>query len=101
MSISSAVLDIVGDVLERHADLRLEIGGHADSVGPEDYNLDLSQRRAEAVRTYLVQHFKIDPDRLTAAGFGESRPIATNANPTGRTLNRRVEFVVTDRGVGE
>jgi outer membrane protein OmpA-like peptidoglycan-associated protein len=95
--LSSALptLDAVGEALVRHPALRVEVHGHTDSVGRADYNLRLSERRAEAVRQYLLEAFPtLAPERLSVRGFGQERPVATNANPTGRTLNRRVEFVV-------
>jgi outer membrane protein OmpA-like peptidoglycan-associated protein len=95
--LSSALptLDAVGEALVRHPALRVEVHGHTDSVGRADYNLRLSERRAEAVRRYLLEAFPtLAPERLAVRGFGQERPVATNANPTGRTLNRRVEFVV-------
>ncbi|RMF59783.1 MAG: OmpA family protein, partial [Bacteroidetes bacterium] len=70
--------------------------GHTDSTGPDDYNLRLSQARAEAVRAYLIERFGIAPERLVARGYGESQPIADNVTATGRTLNRRVEFRVIE-----
>ncbi len=88
-------LDTIGGVLVRYPSLEVGIGGHTDSIGSDAYNLQLSQARAAAVRAYLLVRFPgIAPERLAARGFGEAEPIATNANPTGRTLNRRVEFVV-------
>jgi outer membrane protein OmpA-like peptidoglycan-associated protein len=91
---SSSILDTLGSVLSRYPDIRLEIAGHTDSVGTDDYNMQLSQRRAETVRKYLLEKFSIAPDRLTAHGYGESRPIADNDTSTGRAMNRRVEFVL-------
>ncbi|QXD16858.1 OmpA family protein [Rhodocaloribacter litoris] len=93
---SHQTLDALGTVLTRHPGLRLEIAGHTDSTGPDDYNLRLSQQRAEAVRTYLIERFGIAPERLLARGYGETRPLADNDTPTGRTLNRRVEFRVVE-----
>ncbi len=86
------LLDEVVDILNKHGYIKLEIQGYTDSVGPEDYNLKLSQRRAEAVRDYLIAH-GISPDRLIAKGYGESDPIAPNNTPEGRARNRRVIFV--------
>lgn len=94
MDSSEIVLDRVGEVLARYPRLRVAVQGHTDNVGRAQYNLALSQRRAESVRRYLIERFDLDPDRLEAEGFGAEAPIATNANPTGRALNRRVEFVV-------
>ena len=70
---------------------RISISGHTDSVASDAYNMKLSRNRANEVRDYLVG-YGIDASRLDAAGYGESRPVATNATPEGRELNRRVEF---------
>lgn len=94
-------LDAVGEVLRKYPALRIQIAGHTDATGPEDYNQRLSMRRAEAVRQYLIQHFNIDPGRLTAQGYGETQPIASNDTRTGRTLNRRVEFRVLNPEAAE
>lgn len=88
------VLDAVGEVLTKYPTLQVEIGGHTDSIGPEAYNQQLSQARARSVLDYLTEQFGISLERLTAVGYGETRPVASNATPTGRTLNRRVEFSV-------
>ncbi|ARA94678.1 hypothetical protein AWN76_016975 [Rhodothermaceae bacterium RA] len=96
---SQRTLDAIGAVLEKYPDLRIEVGGHADSRGPAEYNLRLSEARAAAVRDYLLERFPgIDPGRITARGYGEARPIASNDTETGRALNRRVEFVVVGEG---
>ena len=73
----------------------ITILGHTDSVGNDDSNLALSQRRAEAVRSYLTSH-GIPNDRVKAQGMGETAPIADNASPEGRANNRRVEIVLED-----
>ena len=91
---SMPVLNSLGRVLVRYPDIRVEIGGHTDSVGLQAYNMTLSQARADSVRTYLVKTFPIAPRRLTTRGYGEGKPVATNHTATGRTLNRRVEFTV-------
>lgn len=88
---SSRVLDEAKRVLDEYPTLRLEISGHTDSTGNPDYNRDLSKRRAEAVKTYLVAG-GIAAERLEAVGYGPDRPIADNATPDGRAKNRRVEF---------
>ena len=95
LSESETALGAIGEVLTNYPTLQIEIGGHTDSVGPDGYNLVLSQRRAETVRDFLVEQFGIAPSRLVATGYGEARPVASNANSTGRTLNRRVEFSAT------
>ncbi len=69
------------------------IEGHADSTHTEDYNLELSLRRALAVVEWLIEH-GVDPKRLEAKGYGESRPVADNSTLEGRALNRRVEMVL-------
>jgi OOP family OmpA-OmpF porin len=68
------------------------ISGYTDSVGTTAYNLNLSQRRADAVRQYLIDHFGIEPKRLVARGGGESDPVADNSTAAGRAKNRRVEI---------
>ncbi len=91
---SYKLLDNVARVLAAHPELtRVEIGGHTDSQGDDAYNLDLSRRRAEAVRIYVIDR-GIPADRLTAQGYGETVPIADNATAIGRAKNRRVVFAV-------
>jgi OmpA-OmpF porin, OOP family len=90
---SAAALAPVGELLKSDPALRLEIQGHTDNVGAAAANLRLSQDRAAAVKTYLVQTFGVAADRLTTAGFGDTRPVADNAADAGRTQNRRVELV--------
>jgi fibro-slime domain-containing protein len=90
---SAAVLGQVGTLLRDDSRLRLRVEGFTDDVGGAAYNLNLSQRRAEAVKNYLVIHTHIASTRLMAKGYGESRPVATNATAAGRALNRRVDFV--------
>lgn len=87
-----ATVDAVGQVLEKHPSMRVEIAGHTDATGPADYNERLSLRRAQAVRTYLRERFAIEPGRLEARGYGESQPLEPNSTPTGRAINRRVSF---------
>jgi len=78
--------------LKEWGDVDVEVAGHTCSIGTEEYNLGLSQRRAEAVRNYLVSK-GVSADRLTVRGYGESRPVASNATREGRAQNRRVELV--------
>ncbi len=78
--------------LEKWGNVNIEVAGHTDSVGTDQYNMKLSQERAETVRDYLISK-GIAADRLTAKGYGESQPIADNATPEGRFQNRRVELV--------
>jgi outer membrane protein OmpA-like peptidoglycan-associated protein len=90
---SAVVLAQVGDLLKSDAALRLEIAGHTDNVGTKASNQKLSEDRAAAVKAYLVKTFAIAADRLTTAGFGDSKPVADNATEGGRAQNRRVELV--------
>jgi len=86
-----AQLADVARSLKANPDVHISIEGHTDSVGPDTYNLRLSQRRAEAVETYLVGK-GIDEDRIETRGFGESKPITDNDTAEGRAENRRVEI---------
>jgi outer membrane protein OmpA-like peptidoglycan-associated protein len=88
-------MNAVGKALESPslAQDRFRIEGHTDNVGNAISNMRLSVRRAQSVKAYLTQHFAIVPQRLTAAGRGQSEPIASNESPEGQAKNRRVEFV--------
>jgi outer membrane protein OmpA-like peptidoglycan-associated protein len=90
---SAPVLKMVADALTAAAALKLRIEGHTDSTGDAAKNLDLSRRRAEAVKNALVQQFKVAAERLSTDGLGQTKPLADNATPQGREQNRRVEFV--------
>ncbi|HXN49120.1 MAG TPA: OmpA family protein [Bryobacteraceae bacterium] len=90
---SEPTLKEIAEVLRRHAGWKLRVGGHTDGVGGDQYNLDLSRRRAVAVRDALVKRYAIDAGRLAAAGFGKSQPKDTNETLEGRARNRRVELV--------
>jgi outer membrane protein OmpA-like peptidoglycan-associated protein len=91
----SSDLDKLGRVLTtpQYSAYRVEIEGHTDSIGSDSYNRRLSERRAESVKRYLVQHFPIQSDRLVVRGYGKSKPITSNDTPEGRDKNRRVEVV--------
>ena len=92
---SHSLLDEVAAVLDNHPEVEhIRVEGHTDSQGNSDSNQTLSQKRAEAVRTYLIDNDGIDPARLEAEGFGDTSPIADNDTDEGRAQNRRVEFVV-------
>jgi len=90
---ATTILLRVAEALRGEPNLRAEIAGHTDSSGADDYNLRLSQERANAVLEFLVAQ-GIDRSRLVARGYGESRPIADNSTAAGRERNRRVEFNV-------
>ncbi|HLY56281.1 MAG TPA: OmpA family protein [Stellaceae bacterium] len=88
---SDAVLQQVAALMAKDPALKLEIQGHTDNVGGEAYNQTLSEARARSVVTWLTQH-KVAPARLTARGYGKTRPIASNDTDDGRAHNRRVEI---------
>jgi OOP family OmpA-OmpF porin len=90
---SGAVLKQIAAGLQKNPNLKLRIEGHTDSVGNEASNLDLSKRRAEAVKAVLVSQFGVDAARLTSNGLGAGKPMDSNDTPQGRAQNRRVEFV--------
>jgi len=75
------------------------VEGHTDSVGSEEMNQKLSENRAQAVRDFLVKQ-GVQPDNITAAGFGKTRPVADNNTASGRQQNRRVEMVVSGDAIG-
>ncbi|MCD4682013.1 MAG: OmpA family protein, partial [Bacteroidales bacterium] len=76
--------------------MKIEISGHTDNVGSDNYNKQLSEDRAKAVVDYLIEK-GIDQDRLTYAGYGETQPIADNDTEEGRQVNRRTEFKVLSK----
>lgn len=80
----------LAEFLAKHSDLQVEVEGHTDSTGPEEYNQSLSERRARAVVDLLVNQYGVERDRLRAVGYGESRPVADNDSREGRAQNRRV-----------
>jgi outer membrane protein OmpA-like peptidoglycan-associated protein len=88
---SLAILDGVSATLAANPDVRVMVAGHTDADGEAAYNKDLSQRRAQQVVAYLVEH-GVQPDNLTAQGFGEEQPVADNDTPEGKAQNRRVEL---------
>lgn len=90
---SKAVLDTAAQGILAGPAVQIEIGGHTDSTGPAAQNQALSLQRAQAVRTYLIQK-GVPAARLTAIGYGATKPIADNATPAGRAQNRRIEFKV-------
>jgi outer membrane protein OmpA-like peptidoglycan-associated protein len=89
---SESTLKDIADVLSRHADWRLNVNGHTDGTGTDQFNLDLSKRRAAAVKDALVKRYRIDPGRLVTSGFGKSQPKDSNDTLEGRAHNRRVEL---------
>jgi len=91
---SYSILDQIAQVMVENSTYMLEIQGHTDNVGKKESNLMLSEKRAEAVRNYLVRK-GVNPLRLLFIGYGDERPVDTNATAAGRAKNRRVEFIVS------
>jgi outer membrane protein OmpA-like peptidoglycan-associated protein len=89
----------IAGIVSGHPDLKMEIEGHTDSTGTDTYNQRLSERRAQSVSTYLNQQ-GIGRAIVATAGYGESRPVATNGTSAGRQQNRRVEIVVSGESIG-
>jgi outer membrane protein OmpA-like peptidoglycan-associated protein len=90
---SEAVLREISEALKNNPDWKLQVNGHTDNIGGDEYNLDLSRRRAAAVKQALVARYHVDAERLTPAGFGSSMPKESNATLYGRARNRRVELI--------
>ena len=90
---SYAIIKSVADYLKENPEVNITIIGHTDAQGANDYNLQLSEKRAQAVIQALVQQFEIDKGRMSAIGKGESEPVDDNTTEKGRANNRRVEFV--------
>ena len=88
---SYAILDEVVRSLQAYPEVRVEIRGHTDSQGPAGFNIDLSQKRAESCRQYLI-NAGVDGTRVVATGVGEEEPVSSNSTPQGRAENRRIEF---------
>src|SRR6476619_785719 len=89
----------VSGIVIAHPGLHLEVEGHTDSVGSDEYNQDLSEKRASAVRDYFVQQ-GIAANSIEARGFGKTQPVATNDTAEGRQQNRRVELVLSGEAIG-
>lgn len=88
---STMALDGAVETLKQNPDMAVEIAGHTDSQGSDEYNQGLSERRAQAVFDYLVGH-GVNGDKLSARGYGESEPVADNGTEEGRAANRRIEL---------
>jgi OOP family OmpA-OmpF porin len=90
---SKTTLEVAYNALVANSGIQIEISGHTDSKGHDQYNQDLSLRRAQAVRNWLVKK-GIASNRMSTVGKGEKEPIADNATKEGRAENRRIEFYV-------
>ena len=89
----------VSGILLAYPGLKLQLEGHTDSIGSDDYNLNLSQQRADSVRDFLIEQ-GVQADSITAVGMGKADPVASNDTDAGRQQNRRVELVVSGAGIG-
>lgn len=94
---AKALKQITGSIGQRFGKSEVRVMGYADSRGDKDYNKDLSEKRAEAVKNYLVTTGKIDAGRVSVEPMGEAMPVASNATAAGRKENRRVEIAVRTR----
>jgi OOP family OmpA-OmpF porin len=90
LSVYGEQLQSIAAAMKAHSDIELVLEGHTDSRGSDAYNIDLSSRRAAAVKQKLAADYGIDADRISSVGYGESRPIASNQTDEGRARNRRV-----------
>ncbi len=90
----------VAGIILAYPDLKLQVDGYTDSTGSDEHNQALSERRADAVRDFLVSQ-GVSPENIQARGFGKSDPIASNESSAGRQLNRRVEMVVSGNAIGQ
>ena len=92
---SYAEIDKLGTILSwpQYTDYRVQLEGHTDSQGSARKNQALSEKRVQNIKSYLVQHFHLAPERILAIGYGSTRPLASNDTPEGRSQNRRVEVV--------
>lgn len=91
---SRSTLDQAIKILTDNPTIRVRIEGHTDSIGSDSYNMNLSKQRADSVKAYLVKNGGIDASRIESVGKGETEPIASNETDEGRSVNRRIEFVV-------
>ena len=97
---SYPTLDVVGQVLGKWPELRIEVGGHTDARGSNTYNQRLSQMRADSVLAYVTRKFSaLKPEQFSVKGYGESKPLVPNTSALNWAKNRRVEFVVLNKDV--
>jgi outer membrane protein OmpA-like peptidoglycan-associated protein len=89
----------VSGIILAYPGLKIQLEGHTDSVGTDDYNMKLSQQRADSVRTYLASQ-GVPPDTMMSTGLGKADPVATNDTAAGRQQNRRVDMVVSGDPIG-
>ncbi|MFH1861392.1 MAG: OmpA family protein, partial [bacterium] len=90
-----SLLSRVQQAIQEFPNCRIELQGHTDSQGGEAANLELSKKRADSVRKYLIKNLQLEEDRITAVGYGEDKPVASNDTATGRAQNRRIDVIIT------
>ena len=83
-------------LLKQNPSLRIEIGGHTDNIGGNEYNINLSEKRGNSVANYLIEN-GIDANKLVCKGYGSTKPISDNDTEQGRSLNRRTEIVIISK----
>jgi OOP family OmpA-OmpF porin len=88
------VIGKVADFMKEYPTTNTVIEGHTDNRGKYEYNIKLSERRAESVRSYLVEKFGIESSRLSTKGYGYTKPVATNETAEGRQRNRRIDAMI-------
>lgn len=93
---SIGILVEAAETLKRYPGLNIRIEGHTDSYGAPSYNLEISKRRADAVKNWLVREYGIEPARIQTEGYGMSRPIDSFNTREGRIANRRIDFVIVE-----
>ncbi|MGB6046358.1 MAG: OmpA family protein, partial [Flavobacteriales bacterium] len=93
---STKELDQLADMMIDYPNMRIEVEGHTDDIGSDASNLTLSRDRAQAVVDFL-RNRKVEKERITSKGYGETKPLVPNDSEANRALNRRVEFRVTDK----
>ncbi len=90
---SMGIIRQISQVLQQDATINLKVVGHTDTDGPDDVNMSLSKKRAESVMNALISVYNVSPERLSAAGMGETQPVGDNKTTDGKAKNRRVEFI--------
>ena len=93
LAVSNPTLDKVAQIIKKYPDLKVRVEGHTDNVGGDEYNQRLSQKRADAVKDYLVNQGGVSGTQVTSVGMGKGGPVADNGTSEGRAQNRRVEFI--------
>ena len=86
-------LNNLAETLQKYEDTKILVEGHTDASGPDEYNMTLSEKRAQSVADYIIR-LGVDPSRITTKGYGETQPVAENETASGKAKNRRVEMAI-------